>query len=284
MRPGQRVLRAPQRARLALESEQRRGVPAPFIPLAAVCVLFLGLPIIGLLVRAPWRTLLPTLREADALRAMRLSLECATSATVLALLIGVPTAWVLARARVPGISVLRAVVLLPLVLPPVAGGIALFAAFGRSGLLGQYLDRWFGITLPFSTVGVVIAETFVAMPFLIVTVEGALRGSDGGLEEAAATLGASRWTIMRKVTLSRLAPSLIAGSVLCWARALGEFGATIIFAGNNATHTRTAPILVSLGLDTSPQQAIALSLVLVLVSLVILVGLRDRWLRQGTAQ
>ena len=273
------------RARLAAAAEPptARGVPGPFVPLAAVGLLFLGLPILGLLVRAPWSDLLGILRESDALRAMRLSLECAFAATAVSLLVGVPLAWVLARSRLPGISVLRAIALLPLVLPPVASGVALFAAFGRRGLIGRYLYEWFGYTLPFTTPAVVMSQAFVALPFLVITVEGALRSLDGGVEEAAATLGASRWTVVRRVTLPRLAPAIVAGAVLCWARALGEFGATIVFAGNNPDTTRTMPILVSTGLDVSPELSNALSLVLVVVSVAILVALRDRWLRTGGA-
>ena len=273
------------RARLATAAEPPtpRGVPSPFVPLAAIGLLFLGLPILGLLVRAPWSDLFDILRESDALHAMRLSLECAFAATAVSLLVGVPLAWVLARSRLPGISVLRAIALLPLVLPPVASGVALFAAFGRRGLIGRYLYEWFGYTLPFTTPAVIMAQAFVAMPFLVITVEGALRSLDGGVEEAAATLGASRWTVVRRVTLPRLAPAIVAGAVLCWARALGEFGATIVFAGNNPDTTRTMPILVSTGLDVSPELSNALSLVLVVVSVVILVVLRDRWLRTGGA-
>jgi molybdate transport system permease protein len=256
-------------------------VPGAFVPLAVLGLLFLGLPVAGLAVRAPWRSLPSILDQADALRAVRLSLECSLAATGLSLLLGVPLAWVLARSRSPLVPALRAVALLPLVLPPVASGVALFAAFGRRGLVGTYLNDWFGYTLPFTTPAVVVAEAFVAMPFLVITVEGALRSLDSGVEEAASTLGATRWTIVRRVTVPRLVPALAAGSVLCWARALGEFGATIVFAGNNEFATRTMPILVSLGLDVSPDQAVALSLVLVVVSLAILVGLRDRWLRPG---
>ena len=273
------------RARVAAVAEPPapRGVPGPFVPLAAIGLLFLGLPIVGLLVRAPWSDLIGILRESDALRAMRLSLECAFAATAVSLLLGVPLAWVLARSRLPGISALRAIALLPLVLPPVASGVALFAAFGRRGLIGRYLYEWFGYTLPFTTPAVVMAQAFVAMPFLVITVEGALRSLDAGVEEAAATLGASRWTVVRRVTLPRLAPAIVAGAVLCWARALGEFGATIVFAGNNPYNTRTMPILVSTGLDVSPELSNALSLVLVAVSVAILVALRDRWLRTGAA-
>ncbi len=186
-------------------------------------------------------------------------------------------AWVLARGRLPGTALLRALVTLPLVLPPVVGGLALLLAFGRNGVLGRYLDDWFGVTLPFTTAGVVVAETFVAMPFLVVTVEGALRSVDRDLEEAAATLRATPVRVFFRVTLPQIGPSLLAGAVLCWARALGEFGATITFAGNFPGTTQTMPLAVYTALQTDPDSAVALSLVLVLVAVVVLVTLRERW-------
>ena len=259
-----------------------RRPPAPLAFPAAVAVLFLLLPLVGMLVRTPWRGLGRLLTDSQVLTALRLSLVCASAATGVSLVLGVPLAWVLARSALPWIRLLRALVTLPLVLPPVVGGVALLLAFGRNGVLGRYLDSWFGVTLPFSTAGVVVAETFVAMPFLIVTVEGALRSTDIGLEEAAATLGASRWIVFARVTLPTVAPSLLAGSVLCWARARGEFGATITFAGNFPGRTQTVPMAVYFALETDPDAAIALSLVLLVVSVVVLAGLRDRWLRSGS--
>jgi len=172
-------------------------------------------------------------------------------------------------------------VILPLVLPPVVGGVALFLALGRHGIAGRWLDQWFGLQLPFTPAAVVLAETFVAMPFLVVTVEGALRAADPRFEEASATLGASRWTTFRRVTLPLIGPSVLAGSVLCWARALGEFGATITFAGNFPGRTQTMPVAVYLALETDPDAAVALSLVLLAVSVLILVSLRGR-LQAGT--
>jgi molybdate transport system permease protein len=259
-----------------------RSVPAPLAVPALVAVLFLLVPLLALLVRAPWRGLTRLLRDHQVLQALRLSLECASAATLLALVLGVPLAWVLARARVRGVNLLRALVTLPLVLPPVVGGVALLLAFGRQGLVGRHLDDWTGITLPFTTAGVIVAETFVAMPFLVITVDGALRSSDQDLEEAAATLGAGRMTTFRRVTVPAIGPSLLAGSVLCWARALGEFGATITFAGNFPGKTQTMPLAVYLALQTDPDAAIALSLVLLAVSVAVLVGLRERWLRAPT--
>jgi len=257
----------------------QRGVPALIAAPAVVAFAFLLLPLAALLVRAPWRGLGRLLSESDVLTALRLSLECATAATIAALVFGVPLAWVLARMRFPGLGLVRALVTLPLVLPPVVGGIALLLALGRNGIVGRHLDEWFGITLPFTTAGVIVAETFVAMPFLIVTVEGALRTADRDIEEAAVTLGASRLTVFRRITLPAIGPSLVAGSILCWARALGEFGATITFAGNLPGTTQTMPLAIYEAFEHDPEAAIALSLVLLLVAVIVLVALRDKWLR-----
>jgi molybdate transport system permease protein len=261
-----------------------RSVPLPLLGPAIVAVAFLVLPLIGLVVRAPWGRLGSVLSGSDAVQALTLSLWTASVATGVALVIGVPLAWVLARTSFPGQRLLRALVTLPLVLPPVVGGVALLLAFGRTGFAGRYLDSWFGLTIPFSPLAVVMAETFVAMPFLVITVEGALRSADQGFEEAAATLGATRMTVFRRVTVPLIAPSLGAGAVLCWARALGEFGATITFAGSFPGRTETMPIAVYYALENDPDAAIALSLVLLLVSVVVLVSLRDRWLRGGSVQ
>ena len=272
-----------RRARGDRRTKDRRttGLPAPLVPLAVVAALFLLLPVVGLLVRTPWTTLLDVLTRPDSLTALRLSLVCASLATVLCVVFGVPLAWVLARGQFPGRGLLRALVIVPLVLPPVVGGVALFTALGRRGLLGRSLDEAFGITLPFTTAAVVVAEAFVAMPFLVIAVEGALRGSDRRYDEAAATLGASRWYTFRRVTLPLVMPGVAAGALLCWARALGEFGATITFAGNFPGTTRTMPVQVYLTLQQDPPAAIALSLVLLLVSVAVLAGLRERWLTPG---
>lgn len=264
-------------------SEVVPRAPWPLAVPAAVAVVFLLLPLVGLLLRASWRDLPRLLLESEAVGALRLSLVTATIATAISLVLGVPLAWVLARARFRGRSVLRALVTLPLVLPPVVGGVALLFALGRRGFVGQYLDQWFGITLPFTSAGVVLAETFVAMPFLVVTVEGAFRSADLGLEEAAATLGSRPFATFCRVTLRLITPSLIAGSVLCWARALGEFGATITFAGNLPGVTQTMPLAVYQALERDPDAAVALSLVLVAVSIAVLALLRERWLHPGAA-
>jgi molybdate transport system permease protein len=275
-------LTARERARRAARGGSPRSAPAPLLAPALVAVAFLLLPLAGLVIRAPWRRLGSALSGSDATQALQLSLWTATAATAISLVIGVPLAWLLARSSFPGQRIVRALVTLPLVLPPVVGGIALLLAFGRTGFIGRYLDSWFGLTIPFTPVAVVMAETFVAMPFLIITVEGALRSANQGFEEAAATLGAARMTVFRRVTLPLIAPSLGAGAVLCWARALGEFGATITFAGSFPGRTETMPIAVYYALETDPDAAIALSLVLLLVSIVVLISLRDRWLRGGS--
>jgi molybdate transport system permease protein len=273
-----------RRSRHGVRTVQAKGaIPWPLGVPALLAALFLLVPLAGLLVRAPWRGLPGILADSQVLDALRLSLVCASAATGVSVILGVPLAWVLARSQVRGISVLRALVTLPLVLPPVVGGVALLLAFGRQGVLGRLLDQWTGITLPFTTAGVIIAETFVAMPFLVITVEGAFRASDRGFEEAAATLGASRLTVFRTVTIPLIAPSLLAGAVLCWARALGEFGATITFAGNFPGRTQTMPLAVYVALESDPDAAIALSLVLLLVSIAVLAGLRGQWANFGTA-
>ncbi len=222
------------------------------------------------------------LSRPETLQALRLSLTTATAATGLSLFFGVPLAWVLARSPRRGINALRAIVTLPLVLPPVVGGVALLVAFGRRGFFGQYLYDWTGFSLPFTVWAVIIAETFVAMPFLVVTVEGALRGADRGLEEAAATLGSRPFATFRRVTLPLIWPSLVAGSVLTWARALGEFGATITFAGNFPGLTQTMPVHVYETMQSEPDAAVALSLILLGVSVAVLALLRDRWIGSGS--
>ena len=256
---------------------RRVSLPAPVLALAIVAVLFFALPLIGLLWRAPWSSAWGYLTEDSALTALRLSLICSLWATLLSVVFGVPLAWLLARVEFPGRAVVRALCTLSMVLPPVVGGVALFFALGRRGLVGQYLDRWFDVRLPFTTAGVVVAQTFVAMPFLVITVEAALRQLDRRVEDASRTLGASSWYTFRRVTLPAIRPALVAGAVLAWARALGEFGATITFAGNFPGTTQTMPLAVYLALETNPEQAIVLALLLIAISFAVLVALRDRW-------
>lgn len=252
--------------------------PVVVLIVAGVVSLFFVLPLIGMLGRISWSTLGSDLSSRESLGALRLSLVCSVSAALCSVGFGIPLAWVLARVPFPGRSLLRGLVLLPLVLPPVVGGVALLSAFSRSGLLGRLLYQWFDVQLTFSTAGAVMAETFVALPFFVITAEAGLRAVDYRYEEAAEGLGASEWTIARRVTLPLAMPALVAGTVLAWARALGEFGATITFAGNVADRTRTLPLAVYLELDSNPNVAMAMSLALLAVSLVVIVALRDRWL------
>ncbi|MFE2544489.1 molybdate ABC transporter permease subunit [Actinacidiphila glaucinigra] len=266
----------PRRRRLG--SGMRRGVPLPLLVPALLGLAFLIVPLIALIVRTPWHSLPEQLASPEVWQALQLSLLCATAATAVSLVLGVPLAWLLARTDFPGRGLVRALVTLPLVLPPVVGGVALLMALGRNGIVGKWLDAWFGITLPFTTAGVVVAEAFVAMPFLVISVEGTLRAADPRYEEAATTLGASRFTAFRRVTLPLIAPGVAAGAVLAWARALGEFGATITFAGNFPGRTQTMPLAVYLALQSDPEAAIALSLVLLTVSIAVLAALRDRWM------
>ncbi len=246
--------------------------------LGVVAVVFVTLPLVGLASRTPWGQLTTLLRDPIMAQTLRLSLLTSVAALMLSTVLGVPLAWLLARTSFAGQRLVRALAVLPMVLPPVVGGVALLLAFGRRGLFGQLLFAATGWSLPFSTAGVVVAETFVAMPFLIVTVESGLRSLDRRYEEAAATLGASRWTILRTVTLPLVAPSLAGGMALCWARALGEFGATISFAGNLPGRTQTMPLAVYLELESNPPAAYLLSFILLVVSVAVLIAMRDRYL------
>ena len=255
----------------------RRRPPWPLAVLGAIGAAVFVLPLAGLASPTPWRDLHDLVASDVVVDALRLSLVTSLAATAISLILGVPLAWLLARVEFPGRQLLRAVVTLPMVLPPVVGGAALLFALGRRGLVGEPLDDATGFLLPFSTWGVVVANTFVAMPFLVVTVEGALAGIDDGYEDAAATLGASRLTVFRRITLPMIGPSLRAGAVLAWARALGEFGATVTFAGNLQGRTQTLPLAVFVALESDRDTAVAISLVLVAVSLVVLLALRDRW-------
>ncbi len=238
-------------------------------------------PLAGLVVRSPWRDL-PDLLADPALReAFWLSVLTASVATVLCVALGLPLAWVLARTQVPGRAVLRGLVAVPLVMPPVVAGVALLAAFGRTGLVGGPLYDTFGVTIPFTTLAVVLAHTFVALPFFVLSVEGAMRASSREYDAVAAVLGASRWTAFRRVTLPLAMPGVGAGMLLAWARSMGEFGATITFAGNYPGTTQTMPLLIYSRLQSDPDAAYALGLVLLTFSLLVLVVLRDRWLGQA---
>ncbi len=243
--------------------------------LAAIGVAFIVIPIAALLIRAPWSHLIDDLSSSGAWVALRLSIEVSLAAAGLSLVFGAPVAWVLARSPIPGRSLLRAIVILPLVLPPVVGGVGLLAALGRSGVVGRGLDA-IGIQLTFTVWGAIVATTFVSIPLVILATESGLRSLDPRFERAAAAMGASRGYVLRHVTIPLLRPQLAAGLVLAWARALGEFGATITFAGNLAGRTQTLPLAVYQARQTDPGAAILLSLILVVLSLLVLVAMRDR--------
>ena len=254
--------------------------PAALTVVGFVALGLLALPIVGLLQRAPWSSLPTLLGESEVLEALRLSLVVSVAATAACVVLGLPLAFVLARRRLRFPRVARAVVMLPMVLPPVVAGTALLFALGRRGLVGQWLDSWFGVSLPFTTAGAVVAAAFVALPFFVVTVEAALRQAGDDLDEAAATLGAGPWATLVHVALPTIRPALAAGAALSWARALGEFGATLTFAGNFPGRTRTLPLETYLALERNPEAAVAISLVLMAVALAVLVTLRDRWMPQ----
>jgi molybdate transport system permease protein len=253
----------------------------PFNPvvvgLAALTALFFVLPLSGLVFKTPWASMGSTITSKTALDALRLSLIASLASTALALVGGFPLAWILARGNFRGKTLLRGLCTLPMVLPPVVGGIALLLAYGRRGFIGEPLDSALGISLPFTLPGVIVAESFVSMPFFVITLESGLRSMNVRLEDAARNLGASRWMVFRRVTLPLIWPSLAAGAVLTWSRALGEFGATITFAGNLPGVTQTAPLAIYISQSSGKMdEAIALSLVLVIVSLAVMISTRGR--------
>jgi molybdate transport system permease protein len=255
------------------------GLPRLLWVPATIAFALVGLPVLNLLLRANWTRTPQLVLSESALAALRLSLETAAASTALCTVLGGPLAAVLARGRLPGLPVLRSVVLLPLVLPPVVGGLALLYLLGRSGLVGRALGLWFGVTVPFTTAAVILAQTFVALPFLVVSLEGALRTAGQRYEAVAATLGASPALAFRRVTVPLVLPGLLSGAVLAFARSLGEFGATIAFAGSLQGTTRTLPLLVYLERETDVDAAVALSLVLVVVAVVVIAVVRPRGAR-----
>ncbi|MGO2112923.1 MAG: ABC transporter permease, partial [Pseudoclavibacter sp.] len=262
------ALRRPATARSRPRPAPLTDVPSWVVAVAAVGAVFVVLPLIAIVARTDWAQFVPLITSGSATSALWLSLRTSLAATALCVILGVPMAIVLARAEFPFKRVARALVLLPLVLPPVVGGIALLSAFGRQGLLGATFEV-LGISIAFSTTAVVIAQTFVALPFLVLSLEGALRTAGTRYEAVAATLGAAPTTVLRRVTLPLVLPALVSGAVLSFARALGEFGATLTFAGSLEGTTRTLPLEIYLQRESDPDAAVALSLVLVAVAVAV---------------
>jgi molybdate transport system permease protein len=258
------------------------GLPRWIYVPAAVGALFVVLPLVAVAARVDWPHFWSLIASQSSVTALVLSLKTAAASTVLCVLLGVPMALVLARSDSRLVRMARPVILLPLVLPPVVGGIALLYVFGRLGLIGEYLNAA-GIQIAFTTTAVVIAQTFVSLPFLVIALEGAARTAGADYEVVAATLGARPTTVWWRVSLPLLAPGLISGAVLAFARSLGEFGATLTFAGSREGVTRTLPLEIYLQRESDADAAVALSLLLVAVAAVVVVGLGSRRLRAGGA-
>jgi molybdate transport system permease protein len=268
---------APEKAAPDKTAQERQRFNPLLLLLGALAMLFFIFPLAGLITGAPWGHIASVITSKAALQALELSIVASLASTGLALIFGFPLAWLLARGNFRGKGLVRGLTTLPMVLPPVVGGIALLLAYGRKGFIGRPLENATGITLPFTLAGVIVAESFVAMPFFVITVESGLRSMNRRLEDAARSLGANRRTVFLRVTLPLIWPSLAAGTVLTWARALGEFGATITFAGNLPGVTQTMPLAIYISQSSNQtDQAIALSLILVLVSLVVMIFRRDR--------
>ena len=256
------------------------GLPRWIYVPAAIGAIFVVLPLVAVATRVDWPRFWSLITSTSSLTALELSLRTALASTAACIVLGVPMALVLARSDSRGVRWIRPLILLPLVLPPVVGGIALLYAFGRLGLLGQYLDAA-GIRIAFTTTAVVLSQTFVSLPFLVIALEGAARTAGAEFEVVAATLGARPTTVWRRVSLPLLAPGLASGAVLAFARSLGEFGATLTFAGSREGVTRTLPLEIYLQRESDADAAVALSVLLVLVAAVVVVGLGSRRLKAG---
>lgn len=263
--------------RRLMASDTGVRVPGFAIAPALLGVALLVLPLLALISRASWSTLVADATSEEALAALWLSLRTGVAATVLCVLLGVPLAVLMARSSTRVAQLLRALIAVPLVLPPMVGGVALLFLFGRTSPIGQFIDSMWGISLPFSTAAVVIAQSFVALPFLVLSVEGSLRAAGQGYEQAAATLGAGRWMVLTRITLPLAAPGLVAGIILCFARAIGEFGATALFAGNAPGVTQTMPLAIYTafnGAGAGRDSAVALSLLLLATAVLVLLLVR----------
>jgi molybdate transport system permease protein len=253
----------------------RRRLRSAWLVLPAL--VFVLVPVVALTVKAPWSRAAAALSEAGAWTALRVSLEVTIGAVAISLVVAMPAAWALARTEFPGRRLVRAFIVLPIVLPPVVAGVALLATFGRLGLVGGLMERA-GIRLVFTTAGAAVACAFVSAPFLVLALEAGFRSIDPRFEDAGRSLGASRWYVFRRVTLPQLRPALVAGLVLTWARALGEFGATITFAGNFRGTTQTLPLAVYQALQTDPGAAYVVSLMMLVASVAVLIAVGGRLL------
>ncbi|WP_310528101.1 ABC transporter permease [Nocardioides sp.] len=264
--------------RVARRADPLGRPPLLLLAPAVLAVFLLAFPLVALLAAVDWRALPGQLNSAPLRSALWLSLTTSTAAMLACLVLGLPVAWLLARVDFRGRTLVRVLVTVPMVLPPVVAGVALRTAFGRTGLLGAPLLAATGFAFPFTAWGVVLAHVFVSMPFVVLAIEGALRSADPEFDAAAASLGASRWTTFRRVTIPLALPGIVAGMVLGWARSLGEFGATITFNGNYPGRTQTMPTLIYVTRQSDQDAALALSFVMLVVSVSVLLLLRDRWL------
>ena len=249
------------------------------LALAALATAVILIPLVALVARVPWADLPHHLADPIVWPAIRLSVVTTLSTVAISMVLGTPLAWLLARAEGPGWRWLRALVTVPVVLPPVVGGVALLLAYGRHGFVGAPLFSAFGLRLPFTTYAVVLAQVFVSLPFYVLSVEGAMRGVDERYAQVAATLGSGPLRTFTRVGLPLAAPGIAAGAALAWARSLGEFGATITFAGNFSGETQTAPLAIYVALQDNPDAAVALSVAMLVVAVAVLGLLRGRWMR-----
>jgi molybdate transport system permease protein len=258
------------------------GLPRWIYVPAVVGAVFVVLPLVAMTAKVDWPDFWSLISSDSSLTALELSFKTSSASTLLCIALGVPMALVLARNDSRAIRWIRPLILLPLVLPPVVGGIALLYAFGRLGLLGRYLDAA-GMQIAFTTSAVVLAQTFVSLPFLVIALEGAARTAGADYEIVAATLGARPTSVWWRVSLPLLAPGLASGTVLAFARSLGEFGATLTFAGSREGVTRTLPLEIYLQREVDTNAAVALSVLLVAVAAVVVFGLGSRTLKGGGA-
>lgn len=255
----------------------RRHAPVLTV-LAVLGAVFVALPVLGIVVRMPWSDAWSIVSSHTVRTAAWVSLQTSVIAAAIATVVGVPLAWLLARSPGRASAVVRSVVITPMILPPVVAGIALLSVFGRRGIIGSSLYSWWGVSIPFTRTAVVMAQVFVSLPFLVLAVESAFRQLDTGLEDAARTLGASPWRVFATVALPAARGAIGSGVALAWARSLGEFGASITFAGSFPGRTQTLPMSVYELVSTDYPQSLALSFVMLAVAATVIASLRGRWM------